>query len=178
MSSSPYWYALDDIMRLALAPVLVTLLASSAVADVNVVPVSSVEWHQSVDESLLTQPFDIFCLERPGFRVKVPRDAVEHFGDASKGQVPVRVYNMSMVECPHGWDIHQMGHQFFAGGSSQWVVVYAEHYIVRVYGFGADIRYDDAGKPVLIVHGRFNQCQAGEYACDAAMPLPMFMQHE
>ncbi len=80
--------------------------------------IDSIEYSTEDPIEKLTWEFDLFCLERPGFRTELPWDSVLYYGD-------VTVYDMAYLECPHGWDLHLMGNQYTTGlGSSKMAVVY------------------------------------------------------
>lgn len=80
--------------------------------------IDSIEYSIEDPIEKLTWEFDLFCLERPGFRTELPWDSVLYYGD-------VAVYDMAYLECPHGWDLHLMGNQYTTGlGSSKMAAVY------------------------------------------------------
>ena len=82
--------------------------------------ITSIVFMNADPRSGLTSRYDAFCLERPGFLVTLPWDAVQFFEEAN-----VEIYDMGMAECPHGWDMHLMGHRYFTGlGSSEMAAVY------------------------------------------------------
>jgi hypothetical protein len=83
----------------------------------------AIEQYRSIDRSYLTERYDVFCLQRPGFMVEIPWDATFVYGDSSKGQTEVELIDMGMVECKHGWDMHAMGNVRQGSGGTEWVAV-------------------------------------------------------
>ena len=45
----------------------------------------AIERYNTIKRSYLTEPYDIFCLQRPGFMVEIPWDASQYYGNSSKG---------------------------------------------------------------------------------------------
>jgi hypothetical protein len=177
-------------MKPFLVSFLMMLAASSAAAQEYFFGFDAVEWHDRIDGRELTYPFDIFCLQKPGFLVEISWEAISDFGDASQGQMPVVLYEMAMIECPHGWDLHEMGNVWVdygmwpgpgswpGPGGHKWVAVYGDNYLVRFSAWRADIKYDDDGNPVLhaVVHPLYCNNEADQ--CEVQKPLPMFMPDE
>lgn len=165
-------------MRLAIAPVLVTLLASSATAEGVGFGFDAIEWHDRIIGRELTYEYDVFCLQKSGFLVEIGWDAVSDFGDASSGQMPVRLYNMGMIDCPHGWDLHEMGNVWQGNGGSKWVAVYDGHYLIQFSALEATIKYSTDGKPLLhaVVHPLY--CNNETDRCEVEKPLPIFVPDE
>lgn len=137
-----------------------------------------IEYSRSDPTDALTNKYDTFCLERPGFKVEVPWDAVEIF----KGpEFTVRLYDMGLVECPHGWDLHLMGNRSTTGlWTSDMAAVYrlfpkeGENYYVTVWftGLNASIHVD--GKRTYIrtrVHHAYCDGDVGD-ECWIEMDLP------
>lgn len=166
------------LMKLALIHAFAALLASPVVADEAAFEWDAVEWHDRIIGRELTYEYDIFCLQKPGFLVEIPVDAVSDFGDASNGQVPVRLYNMGMIDCPHGWDLHEMGNVWQGNGGSKWVAVYDGHYLIRFSALEASIKYSTDGRPVLhaVVHPLY--CNNETDRCEVEKPLPIFVPDE
>lgn len=133
----------------------------------------AVEWHQSIDDRTLAYKYDIFCLQRPGFLVSIPFDAVTVYGDPATGHVEVTLYNMGMVDCPHGWDTHLMGNKRQGSGGSEWVATYGDGYLVRFTAMTASVIHDDKGIPAVqaVVHPSYCPEQ-DPLPCQIVMPLP------
>mgnify|MGYP001590246454 FL=1 len=102
--------------------------------------------YNTIERSYLTEPYDIFCLQRPGFMVEIPWDASQFYGDPSKGQVEVELINMGMIECKHGWDLHAMGNVRQGSGGTEWVAVYNDEFLVRFTAMQAEITFSDKGE--------------------------------
>lgn len=102
----------------------------------------------------LTEKYDVFCLERPGFKVEVPWDAVQTFKGAD---FTVELYDMGMIECPHGWDLHLMGNRRSTGlWTSDMAAVYrvfpenSQGYYVTVWFSGLDASVHVEGKRTYV----------------------------
>jgi hypothetical protein len=132
----------------------------------------AIEQHNRITDEILTYRYDIFCLERPGFRVKIPWDAVTVYGDPVAGHVEVTLYDMGMVECPHGWDTHLMGNTRQGSGGSEWVATYGDGYLVRFTAMTASVIHDDKGIPAVhaVVHPSYCTEQ-DPLPCQIVMPL-------
>jgi|GEM_PF-3685788 len=133
----------------------------------------AVEQWRTIERSYLTEPYDIFCLQRPGFMVEIPWDASQHYGNSSKGQVGVELINMGMIECKHGWDLHEMGNVRQGSGGSEWVAVYNDEFLVRFSAMQAQITYSDDGEPSIsaLVHPIY--CDDVQEECRISMKLPL-----
>lgn len=94
----------------------------------------AVERHNTIKRSNITEPYDVFCQSRLGFTIDMPWDASEMYGDPQNGQVVVELINMGMIECKHGWNLHEMGNILQVSGGTEWVAIYNEQYII---GFNA-----------------------------------------
>jgi len=121
----------------------------------------------------LTAGYDVFCLGKAGFKVVIPWDAIQVFGDPAKGQLPVELINMGMIECPHGWDLHEMGNIKLGSGGSEWIATYNDEYLVRFTAMDAKITYSDDGEPSIraLVHPTY--CDVVQEECRINMKLPM-----
>ena len=62
----------------------------------------AIERYRYIERSYLTERYDIFCLQRPGFMVEIPWDATYVYGDVTKEQIEVELIDMGMIECKHG----------------------------------------------------------------------------
>ena len=134
----------------------------------------AVERYKTIERSYLTEPYDIFCLQRPGFMVEIPWDATQYYGASSKGQVGVELINMGMIECKHGWDLHEMGNVRQGSGGSEWVAVYNDEFLVRFTAMQAEITYSDDGEPSIraLVHPIY--CYEVKKECRIYMKLPSY----
>ena len=133
----------------------------------------AIEQYRSIDRSYLTERYDIFCLQRPGFMVEIPWDATFVYGDSSKGQVEVELIDMGMIECKHGWDLHEMGNRRQGSGGTEWVAVYNDEFIVRFTAMQATVTYSQEGQPSLsaLVHPIY--CTDLPTECQIDMKLPL-----
>ena len=133
----------------------------------------AIERYKTIKRSYLTERYDIFCLQRPGFMVEIPWDATQYYGNSSKGQVGVELINMGMIECKHGWDLHEMGNVRQGSGGSEWVAVYNDEYLVRFTAIQAEITYFDNGEPSIraLVHPMY--CDDIQEECRISMKLPL-----
>lgn len=134
----------------------------------------AIERYKTIKRSYLTEPYDIFCLQRPGFMVEIPWDATQYYGDSSKGQVGVELINMGMIECKHGWDLHEMGNVRQGSGGSEWVAIYNDEFLVRFTAMQAEITYSDDGEPSIraLVHPIY--CDEVQKECRIYMKLPSY----
>lgn len=132
----------------------------------------AIERYKTIERSYLTEPYDIFCLQRPGFMVEIPWDATQYYGDSSKGQVGVELINMGMIECQHGWDLHEMGNVRQGSGGTEWVAVYNDEFLVRFTAMRAEITYSDDGEPSIraLVHPIY--CDEVQKECKISIKLP------
>ena len=151
---------------------LASMTASSEAGELSG-SIFAIERYRMIERSYLTEPYDIFCLQRPGFMVDIPWDATQIYGDSSKGQVEVELINMGMIECQHGWDLHEMGNVRQGSGGSEWVAVYNDEYLVRFTAMQAEITYSDDGKPSIraLVHPLY--CDDVQEECRISMTLPL-----
>ena len=135
--------------------------------------VYAIEQYNQVKRSHITEPYDIFCLSRPGFMVEIPWDASYFYGDSSKGEVAVELINMGLIECKHGWDLHEMGNIKLGSGGSEWAAVYNKEYIVRFTAMQAEVVYSNEGAPSVraLVHPRFCDYNLGKCKIDMVLPL-------
>ena len=133
----------------------------------------AIEQYRSIDRSYLTEPYDIFCLQRPGFMVEIPWDATSTYGDVTKGQIEVELIDMGMIECKHGWDLHAMGNVRQGGGGTEWVAVYNNEFLVRFTAMQAEITYSDDGEPSIraLVHPLY--CENVQEECRISMGLQL-----
>ena len=132
----------------------------------------AIEQYRSFERSYITEPYDIFCLQRPGFMIEIPWDASQFYGDATKGQIEVELIDMGMIECKHGWDLHEMGNVRQGSGGSEWVAVYNDEYLVRFTAMQAEITYSDDGEPSIraLVHPLY--CDDVQEECRISVKLP------
>lgn len=132
----------------------------------------AIERYNTIERSYLTEPYDIFCLQRPGFMVEIPWEASQFYGDSSKGQVEVELINMGMIECKHGWDLHEMGNVRQGSGGTEWAAVYNDEFLVRFTAIQAEITYSDNGEPSIraLVHPMY--CDDIQEECRISMKLP------
>jgi len=133
----------------------------------------AIERYRSIDRSYLTEPYDIFCLQRPGFMVEIPWDATSAYGDVTKGQIEVELIDMGMIECKHGWDLHAMGNVRQGSGGTEWVAVYNDEFLVRFTAMQAEITYSDDGEPSIraLVHPLY--CENVQEECRISMGLQL-----
>jgi len=133
----------------------------------------AIERYRSMERSYLTERYDIFCLQSPGFMVEIPWDATSVYGDAKRGQIKVELTNMGMIECKHGWDLYAMGNVRQGNGGSEWTAVYNDEYLVRFTALSAEVIYAESGHPSIsaIVHPLY--CENGLDECQIKMKLPI-----
>ena len=133
----------------------------------------AIERYRYIERSYLTERYDIYCLQRPGFMVEMPWDATYVYGDVTKGQIEVELIDMDMIECKHGWDLHAMGHVRLGSGGTEWAAVYNDEFLVRFTAMQAKITYSDDGEPSIkaLVHPMYCEDSLGE--CQIEMKLPM-----
>mgnify|MGYP000114946338 FL=1 len=133
----------------------------------------AIERYRSIERSYLTEGYDIFCLQRPGFMVEIPWDASKFYGDPSKAQVEVELIDMGMIECKHGWDLHEMGNIRQGSGGTEWIAVYNDEFLVRFTAMEAEITYSDNGEPSIraLVHPMY--CENVSEKCTLYMRLPL-----
>jgi len=133
----------------------------------------AIERYHSIERSYFTERYDIFCLQRPGFMVEIPWDATFVYGDSSKGQIEVELIDMGMIECKHGWDLHEMGNVRLGSGGTEWVAVYDDEFLVRFTAMQAEITYSDNGEPSIraLVHPLY--CEDIQEECRISMKLPL-----
>ena len=133
----------------------------------------AIERYRYIERSYLTEPYDIFCLQRPGFMVEIPWDATSAYGDVTKGQIEVELIDMGMIECKHGWDLHAMGNVRQGSGGTEWVAVYNNEFLVRFTAMQAEITYSDDGEPIIraLVHPTY--CDDFLEECRIYMKLPL-----
>lgn len=160
--------------------ILLTLPISSAAQDSDLFEGSifRVEYSLLDPTDTLTEKYDVFCLERPGFKVEVPWDAVQTFNGAD---FTVQLHDMGMIECPHGWDLHLMGNSRTTGlWTSDIAAVYrvspetSRDYYVTVWFRGLDASVHVEGKQTYIrtrVHHLYCDGNAGD-ECWIEMTLP------
>lgn len=137
-----------------------------------------VEYSRIDPTDTLTEKYDVFCLERPGFKVEVPWDAVQTFKGAD---FTVQLYDMGQVECPHGWDLHLMGNRHTTGvWTSDMAAVYriftkdSKDYYLTVWFTGLDASVHVDGKRTYI-RTRVHQVYCDDNAvndCWIEMTLP------
>lgn len=132
----------------------------------------AIERYNTIKRSYITEPYDVFCLSRPGFMVEIPWDASEMYGDPQNGQVVVELINMGMIECKHGWDLNEMGNIKLGSGGTEWVALYNDEFLVRFTATEAEIIYSEDGEPVIraLVHPLY--CDDVQEECSIFMKLP------
>ena len=132
----------------------------------------AIERYNTIKRSYITEPYDVFCLSRPGFMVEIPWDATEIYGAPEKGQVVVELINMGMIECKHGWDLHEMGNIKQGSGGSEWVALYNDEFLVRFTAMQAEIIYSENGKPRIraIAHERYCESETSECMINFSLP--------
>lgn len=150
---------------------LASMTASSEAGELSG-SIFAIERYNTIKRSYLTEPYDIFCLQRPGFMVEIPWDASQIYGDSSKGQVEVELINMGMIECRHGWDLHEMGNVRQGSGGTEWAAIYNDEFLVRFTAMQAEITYSDNGEPSIraLVHPLY--CDNIQEECSIFMKLP------
>ena len=133
----------------------------------------AIERYRYIERSYLTERYDIYCLQRPGFMVEMPWDATYVYGDVTKGQIEVELIDMGMIECKHGWDLHAMGNVRQGSGGTEWAAVYNDEYLVRFTAMSAEVIYAENGHPSIsaIVHPIY--CGNSRNECQIEMKLPM-----
>lgn len=133
----------------------------------------AIEQYRSFERSYITEPYDIFCLQRPGFMIQVPWDASQFYGKTTKGQIEVELIDMGMIECKHGWDLNQIGNRRQGSGGTEWVAIYKDQYLVRFSAIQATVHYSTNGEPSIkaLVHPTY--CKSEEVRCEIYMKLPM-----
>lgn len=134
----------------------------------------AIERYNTIKRSYITEPYDIFCLQRPGFMVDIPWDAIQIYGDQSRGQVEVELINMGMIECKHGWDLHEMGSVRQGSGGTEWAAVYNDEFLVRFTAMEAEITHSNRGEPSIraLVHPMY--CDKALEKCIVNMRLPSY----
>lgn len=126
----------------------------------------------------MTEKYDVFCLERPGFQVEEPWDAEQTF---NRAEFKVQMYDMGLVDCPHGCDLHLMGNRPTTGvWTSDVAAVYrifpknSKDYYVTVWFTGSDASVHVDGKRTYIraaVHHLYCDGNVGD-ECWIEMTLP------
>ena len=156
-----------------LISLFIGLMPLAGNADDFVGSIYAIERYKEPKPSYLTQSYDVFCLGNSGFKVKIPWDAIQVFGDSAKGQTVVELIDMGMIECPHGWDLHEMGNIKLGSGGREWVATYDDEYLVRFTAMQATITYSDNGEPSIraLVHPTY--CEGAQTECEIDMKLPM-----
>lgn len=136
--------------------------------------VSKIELSRSDPVSELYTKFDVFCLERPGFKVKMPFDGVKFFIN-SEG-LEVQLHNLGMLECPNGWDLHKMGHKYFTGHGSNWyVAVYKLNSVWRSVWFtasAAEVSFEIDQMPYVMAEVHPSYCEGNTDDCMIKIMLP------
>jgi len=160
-------------LRNALCSFLFTCVPQTLLADGLPGSIFAIERYNRILASYLTEPYDIFCLQRPGFMVEMSQDATSIYGDPSKGQIKVELTDMGMIECKHGWDLHAMGNVRQGSGGTEWAAVYNDEYLVRFTAMSAEVMYAENGHPSIsaIVHPIY--CGNSRNECQIEMKLPM-----
>ena len=161
----------QTIVSWVVATVMISC-STASLADGLPGSIFAIERYNTIERSYLTERYDIFCLQRPGFMVEIPWDATQYYGDSSKGQVGVELINMGMIECQHGWDLHEMGNVRQGSGGTEWVAVYNDEFLVRFTAMRAEITYSDDGEPSIraLVHPIY--CDEVQKECKISMKLP------
>ena len=133
----------------------------------------AIERYKVPKPSYLTEGYDVFCLGKAGFKVEIPWDAIQAFGDPAKGQLPVELIDMGMIECPYGWDLHEMGNIKLGSGGSEWIATYNDEYLVRFTALKAEIIYSDDTAPTIraLVHPIYCDSIQGECIIDMKLPI-------
>ena len=161
--------------------IILLALPNSSAAQQNAMfegSIYRVEYSRIDPTDKLTEKYDVFCLERPGFKVEVPWDAVQTFNGAD---FKVELYDMGQIECPHGWDLHLMGNRRTTGlWTSDMAAVYriypknSKDYYVTVWFAGLDASVHVDGKRTYIrtrAHQAYCDGNAGN-DCWIEMTLP------
>lgn len=133
----------------------------------------AIEQYRSFERSYITEPYDIFCLQRPGFMIEIPWDASQFYGDATKGQIEVELIDMGMIECKHGWDLHEMGNRRQGSGGTEWVAVYGDQYLVRFTAMEATVAYSIEGVPSIKASVHPLYCEYETAKCEINMKIPL-----
>lgn len=163
-----------QIIILWMAAMTMASCSTATLADGLPGSIFAIERYRSIERSYLTERYDIFCLQRPGFMVEIPWDATFFYGDASQGQTEVELINMGMIECKHGWDLHEMGNVRLGSGGTEWAAVYDDEFLVRFTAMQAEITYSDNGEPSIkaLVHPMY--CDHVKEECRIYMKLPSY----
>lgn len=165
-------------MKLLVRPFLMFLVVVVPISSIQAenLPGSifAVERYNTIKRSYITEPYDVFCLSRPGFTIEIPWDASEMYGDPQNGQVVVELINMGMIECKHGWDLHEMGNIRQGSGGTEWVAIYNDQYIVRFTAIDAKVIYPQKGfSPIILARVHPTYCNGHQKDCDMEMKLPL-----
>ena len=133
----------------------------------------AIERYSSLKRSYITEPYDIFCLQRPGFMVEIPWDASQFYGDPEMGQIEIELIDMGMIECKHGWDLHEMGNRRQGSGGTEWVAVYGDQYLVRFTAMEAKVVYSLDGVPSIKASVHLAYCENETAKCEINMKIPL-----
>ena len=152
---------------------LASMTASSEAGELSGL-IFAIERYNTIKRSYLTEPYDIFCLQRPGSMVEIPWDASQIYGDSSKGQVEVELINMGMIECQHGWNLHEMGTVRQGSGGTEWAAIYNDEFLVRFTARQAEIKYLDDGEPSISALAHPIYCDDVGEECRIYMKLPSY----
>ena len=152
---------------------LASMTASSKVGELSGL-IFAIERYNTIKRSYLTEPYDIFCLQRPGFMVEILWDASRIYGVSSKGQVEVELINMGMIECQHGRDLHEMGNVRQGNGGTEWAAIYNDEFLVRFTARQAVITYSDDGEPSISALAHPIYCEDVGEECRIYMKLPTY----
>ena len=163
-------------MKLLVRPFLMFLVLVATMSSIQAenLPGSiyAIERYNTIKRSYITEPYDVFCLSRPGFMVEIPWDANEIYGAPEKGQVVVELINMGMIECKHGWDLHEMGNIKQGSGGSEWVALYNDEFLVRFTAMQAKIIYSKNAEPIIQALVHPNYCDDVHDECTIYMKIP------
>ena len=81
---------------------------------------------------------------------------------------------MGMIECQHGWDLHEMGNVRQGSGGSEWAAIYNDEFLVRFTAMQAESTYFDNGEQSIsaLVHPMY--CDDIQEECRIYMKLPSY----
>ena len=164
-------------MKLLVRPFLMFLVLVATMSSIQAenLPGSiyAIERYNTIKRSYITEPYDVFCLSRPGFMVEIPWDATEIYGAPENGQVVVELINMGMIECKHGWDLHEMGNIRQGSAGTEWVAIYNGSLLVRFTAISAKIVYTLDGRPQVKARVHDVYCKENVATCEILFNLPI-----
>ena len=113
-------------------------------------------------------------VEVRGFKVEMPFDGVKYF--YNQEGLEVQLHNLGLLECPHGWDLHKMGHKYFTGHGSNWyVAVYKHNSVWRSVWFtasSAQVIFNPSMIPFLEAEVHPSYCDNTAEECVIKIQLP------